>query len=380
MEITKCEFCNAYITNFEIHNCMRFGNPHRRTSATFPQCSSGNVAVDIELITAEELEDEALWPFVKQSNSSTLNQINRPLNEINNSSQQSISSDIHQGIDCEETAATEMASQYGDTNQNSYNPSEYEIEPSDYLFPDMHFIQEIDLMSTHLQLPPEMCNAFMNQNHQNYESSNSERPEDTPMSVATPCVLSGFQQTFDRRNSISDTALPSASSVNCEQISEVKSLGRTCTFKDVDAPQKTKNPFHKCSKCPIKFRRKDYLESHERVHNPEKPYVCNFCDKAFINSGRLITHIRTHTGEKPFSCDKCGKCFPDKDNWRVHLRTHTGEKPFACNKCNKRYSKNLDLKHHMLKHTEEERRKCDSCGAEFSSKESLGAHKCRKRK
>ncbi|GIY98531.1 hypothetical protein CEXT_232281 [Caerostris extrusa] len=38
-------------------------------------------------------------------------------------------SDIHQGIDCEETAATEMASQYGDPNQNSYNPSDYEIEP-----------------------------------------------------------------------------------------------------------------------------------------------------------------------------------------------------------------------------------------------------------
>ncbi|GIY16473.1 hypothetical protein CEXT_423021 [Caerostris extrusa] len=254
MEITKCEFCNAYIANFEVHNCTKFGNQHRRTSATLPQSSYGNVAEDIELIIAEEMENEALWPFVRQSDSSTLNQINQPLNQINNSRQQSI--------------------------------------------------------------------------------------------------------------------LPI-----CIKQSSVKKKRQ-----DVDAPQKPKYSFHKCSKCPIKFRRKDYLESHERVHNPEKPYVCNFCDKAFINTGRLITHIRAHTGEKPFSCDKCGKCFPDKDNWRVHLRTHTGEKPFACNKCNKRYSKNFDLKHHMHKHTEEERRKCYSCGEEFSSEESLRAHKCRKSK
>ncbi|GIY48993.1 hypothetical protein CDAR_523721 [Caerostris darwini] len=154
MEITKCEFCNAYIANFEVHDCTKFVNQHRRTSATLPQCSSGKVAEDNELIRADEMEDQVLWPFVKQSNSSTLNQINQPLNQINNSRQQSISFDIHQGIDCEETEAAEMAAQYGDINQNSFIPSGYETERSDYLFPDMRYIQENDVLSTHLQLPP----------------------------------------------------------------------------------------------------------------------------------------------------------------------------------------------------------------------------------
>ncbi|GIX82015.1 hypothetical protein CEXT_76311, partial [Caerostris extrusa] len=86
---------------------------------------SGNVEEDIELIRADEMEDEALWPFVKQSDSSTLNQINQPLNEINNSRQQNISSDIHQGIDCEETAAAAMAAEYGDV------PTRIHTIPSD---------------------------------------------------------------------------------------------------------------------------------------------------------------------------------------------------------------------------------------------------------
>ncbi|GIY98906.1 hypothetical protein CEXT_228451 [Caerostris extrusa] len=167
MKITKCEICNAYITNFEVHNCTKFGNQHRQTSANLPQCSPGNVAEDNELITAFEMEDEALWPFVKQSDSSTLNQ-------INNSRQQSLFSGIHQITDCEETTAAEMASQYGDTNPNSYIPSDYETEPSDYLFPEMLYIQENNLLSTHLQLPHEVSNVFNIQNPQNFESSNVE--------------------------------------------------------------------------------------------------------------------------------------------------------------------------------------------------------------
>ncbi|GIZ04534.1 hypothetical protein CEXT_267771 [Caerostris extrusa] len=70
----------------------------------------------------------------------------------------------------------------------------------------------------------------------------------------------------------------------------------------MDVPQKMKKPLYEYSKCPMIFRRKDYLESHERCHNVEKPYVCNFCDKAFTPSDRLGDHIRTHTGEKPYSC------------------------------------------------------------------------------
>ncbi|GIY98530.1 hypothetical protein CEXT_232271 [Caerostris extrusa] len=63
------------------------------------------------------------------------------------------------------------------------------------------------------------------------------------MSVATPCVLSGFQQTIDRRNFISYATHPSESSVNCEKYSKDQSLGgAACTSQNMDAPQERKNP------------------------------------------------------------------------------------------------------------------------------------------
>ncbi|GIZ01561.1 hypothetical protein CEXT_182051 [Caerostris extrusa] len=260
MEITKCEFCEAYITNLEVHNCVRLGNQYRQTFATLPQCSSDNAAGVNEL---EEMDYEALWPSLYQSNSST---------------QQSILPDVYQRTDWEETAAAVMPSQQGVANQNPYNP-----ETSDFLFPH---IQEKELVSTHLKQPYEVSKVFINQYPQNYEPSNPKRPDNPPMPVATLCVLPGFQETFGRRNPISNTILPSASSVNCEQNTEEKILDLNtgvCEQK-ADEPQKTKNTLHKCSRCPMKFKRKDYLESHERVHNVEKPYVCNFCDKVFSNA------------------------------------------------------------------------------------------------
>ncbi|GIY05211.1 hypothetical protein CEXT_672341 [Caerostris extrusa] len=145
MEITKCKYCNAYVTNCEVHNCVKFGKPTSSNFSNLPQCSSGNVSEDIGLITAEEMEDDALWPFVRQSNSLTLNQINQPPNQINNSRQQIILSnmhqsnfsiqqsflfDVHQQTDCEETSAAEMYSCYDVSNHDQYNP-----ENSDFHFP-----------------------------------------------------------------------------------------------------------------------------------------------------------------------------------------------------------------------------------------------------
>jgi uncharacterized Zn-finger protein len=35
----------------------------------------------------------------------------------------------------------------------------------------------------------------------------------------------------------------------------------------------------------------------------------------------------------------CGMKFKDKDALRTHIRVHTKEKPFACHLCNYRYSR-----------------------------------------
>ncbi|GIZ04312.1 hypothetical protein CEXT_320001 [Caerostris extrusa] len=157
MEITKCKYCNANVTNSEVHNCVKFGNQHRRTSATLPQCSSGNVSEDIGLITAQEMEDDALWPFVRQN--------------------------------CEETSAAEMYSWYDVSNQDQYNPAN-----SDFHFPSKPYVEENEYKSVNLQHSSEPS-----QNSQLSDASNPGHPENIPTSLAQQGLLPGLQQTFDQK-------------------------------------------------------------------------------------------------------------------------------------------------------------------------------------
>ncbi|GIY78777.1 hypothetical protein CEXT_628501 [Caerostris extrusa] len=125
---------------------------------------------------------------------------------------------------------------------------------------------------------------------------------------------------------IPNTMSASEVSEKCKKNSADKTFGRNAFTlkKKMEVPQKM-NSLYECSKCPMTFRRKDYLESHERCHNVEKPYVCKFCDKAFTQSGALVKHVRSHTGEKPYSCTECSKSFVTGDDLKRHVRTHTGK-------------------------------------------------------
>ncbi|GIY64566.1 hypothetical protein CDAR_369621 [Caerostris darwini] len=179
MEIAKCEFCEAYITNFEIHNCVKIGNQHYQSSATLPQCSSGNLAEDIELITENEMDYEARWPFLNQNNSSM---------------QQSVSHELHQRINCDDTSGAEMLSQYGIADYNQYNPA-----ISDFYFPGRPFVEEKESKSINLRQISEESNTFRNHNLQYSDASNPENPANLPMPLNEPGILPGFQQTFGRR-------------------------------------------------------------------------------------------------------------------------------------------------------------------------------------
>ncbi|GIY62659.1 hypothetical protein CDAR_537921 [Caerostris darwini] len=125
MHITICEFCKAYVTNFEVHNCFNSGNQHNRSYATIPQYSSANLAENSDLRASQPMYYEARWSS---------------MNQINSSMQQSFLNDMHQRTGYEENTADEMFSQYGVTNQNRYIP-----ETSDFMFPAMHHIQENEL-------------------------------------------------------------------------------------------------------------------------------------------------------------------------------------------------------------------------------------------
>ncbi|GIY14482.1 hypothetical protein CDAR_514071 [Caerostris darwini] len=150
MEIRNCQFCNAYVTNFEIHCCKNFWKQHRGIYATIPRNSYGNLAEDIDLRTPQQMHYEARRSTTQQTNISR---------------QQRILSNVHQPINCNETAAAEIVSQYGVTNQYRYNP-----QTSYFLFPAMHH---------HLQ---------------KFQYSNSSMP------IADPRFLPGFYRTFDQMN------------------------------------------------------------------------------------------------------------------------------------------------------------------------------------
>ncbi|GIY98919.1 hypothetical protein CEXT_228551 [Caerostris extrusa] len=164
MEITKCEYCNTYVTNFEVHNCVKFGDQHRPNYATIPQNSYANLAEDIDLRTAEQM-----YYATPRS----------PMNQMNISRQQSILSNVHLPIYCKETTATEMVSQHGVANQYEYNN-----ETSDFLFPDMYPFQANVPNSTQLQLPSEEGEVFINQNLQSFQPSNSAHHPNNSMSIA----------------------------------------------------------------------------------------------------------------------------------------------------------------------------------------------------
>ncbi|GIY64564.1 hypothetical protein CDAR_369611 [Caerostris darwini] len=193
MEITKCEYCNTYVTNFEVHNCVKFGGQHRPNFATIPQNSYANLAEDIDVRTAEQM-----YYATRRS----------PTNQMNISRQQSILSNVHQPIYCKETAATEMVSQHGVENPYGYNP-----ETSDFLFPDMYPFQENVPNSTQLQLPSGESKVFINQNLQSFQPSNSSHPPNISLSIAEPICLPEFQETSDQSNAtINTTAQPSQAS------------------------------------------------------------------------------------------------------------------------------------------------------------------------
>ncbi|GIY64569.1 hypothetical protein CDAR_369651 [Caerostris darwini] len=373
MAIWNCEFCNAYVTDFEVHYCRNFRNQNRQSSATLPRSSSDNLVEDIDSRSTLPMNYDAGWPAMGQINSST---------------QQSVLPNIHQRTSCEMTANAEIPSPYGNANHSQYNP-----DISDFMFPNM----------AHGQENPSKSTPFTVADQQNL------------LLVSEPCSLPGFQQTFGRRNELMKQIAQrqnASSQLQCSGIYNTKEISshfisdfnenfntsanlilqdnETSSGKPILADQNTQynsmdpilpidaiGPFHS-NKCPDEFLPKDHLETRESSRSVAGPHACNYCDKTFSSSSHLTRHTRTHTGETPYACTVCNKLFNDVSNLVKHTRTHTGKKSYACNKCTKRYYQNSSLKRHMLKHAGEDGSKCDSCGAEFASEESLGAHQCGK--
>ncbi|XP_047471712.1 zinc finger protein 865-like isoform X11 [Penaeus indicus] len=62
------------------------------------------------------------------------------------------------------------------------------------------------------------------------------------------------------------------------------------------------------------------------IPSPEwRPYSCRFCFKKFKRKDHLNDHERLHTGERPYHCQYCGRGFAQKSNCKNHaLRCPAG--------------------------------------------------------
>ncbi|GIY44955.1 hypothetical protein CDAR_214131, partial [Caerostris darwini] len=307
-----CEFCNAYIANFEVHRCRKFGNQHRQSSATLPRSISDIRAPNIDSVSAQQTDSEAQWPFHNQSNSST---------------QQSFLPDVHQRIECGETAAAETFPHFEYTLQNQYNP-----DISAILFPEIPHGPENLSKSTHLQQLFEVNKVSINQNLQCGENSNQNYLVNAPLPVSEPCFLPGFQQTFGQRNAQKNqiAQLPNATSQmegsRINRMDEMPSYfisdlneGDNTSMKRISHYYETSSgipisalqstqynpiapipptdsiaPIHS-NKCPKEFLPKDHLEPHDSSCDVARPYSCNYCDRTFSYNGSLKRHIRNHT-------------------------------------------------------------------------------------
>ncbi|ORX89170.1 hypothetical protein K493DRAFT_318903 [Basidiobolus meristosporus CBS 931.73] len=84
------------------------------------------------------------------------------------------------------------------------------------------------------------------------------------------------------------------------------------------------------------------------LDNSQLVYPCTHpnCKKSFTSLNTLNSHYRIHSPERPFRCHLCYKYFNTAHDLRRHLKTHMDLKPYRCSKCNRSFGRLDAMKRH----------------------------------
>ncbi|XP_025208918.1 zinc finger protein 436-like [Melanaphis sacchari] len=142
-------------------------------------------------------------------------------------------------------------------------------------------------------------------------------------------------------------------------------------------------PRFPCDVCEKKFKRKEHLIQHRKLHTGERPYSCETCSKSFSRKEHLMRHMLSHTGQRLYGCDLCHKHFSRKDNLHKHRTTHGVTGPLVCEVCGKSFIVKHYYDMHMATHNEVEDNQlpyvCDICKKRFATSQFLITHQFRHR-
>jgi len=89
--------------------------------------------------------------------------------------------------------------------------------------------------------------------------------------------------------------------------------------------QDDKQRQYSCTLRDGRFRSKQYLTVHLKLHSAEKCFPCSQREKSFSHLYYLNRHMNLHSAKH--RCSECRKCFQRTENLSVHMETHPGAKP-----------------------------------------------------
>jgi len=163
-------------------------------------------------------------------------------------------------------------------------------------------------MSSH-QLIDETSNAEQEEEEQEQEQEQEEEQEEEEEKVLDPLV------TDDAEVDLNTKTAPDNDDVKPDN----GTADGDTTVVDREIPLSWS-----CCYCVKEFDNRWSLARHEKIHTGEKPYKCHICDKDFIQKCSLRRHIKIHSDDKPFQCThpNCGKRFKLKEYLDMHRRVH----------------------------------------------------------